>query len=141
MIEITRYEEKYLDSLKKMMLQENITFEQIELCLNHTYIILERDEVLGFGYYNIYDEKVFIDHLYVKKNERLNHLGDSLFRAILNSLFLMQVKTVYMRVDALYDDFLTHEDLYPVEGTYEIVLDQFFSRKCKSEKAKKTPLQ
>ncbi|MBN2796863.1 MAG: hypothetical protein JXR88_15740 [Clostridia bacterium] len=141
MIEITRYESKYETGLKKMMLMEQLNFDDITLCLDHTYVVLEGQEVLGFGYYNIYDDEIYVDHLFIKRNERLNHLGDSLFRAILNSLYLMQVPVVYMRADERYNKFLEHEDLYLNEGRYTIDLTSFFNRKCKSEKASQTPLQ
>lgn len=140
MITITKYELRYDDALKRMMLMENLDYAEIELCRDSLYLVLEGDEVLGFGYYNIYDDEIYIDHLFIKPAERLNKLGDSLFRAILNSIHLMGVKMTYMRENALYDDFLASEDLYLSEGRYVIDLDAFFSRKCNSERQKPTPL-
>jgi hypothetical protein len=140
MISISKYDIKYKDALKKMLLMENLEYSDLELCLDSTFIVVERDAVLGFGYYNNYETGLYIDHLYIQRHERLNKLGDSLFRALLNSLFLKGVQFVKMRDDAVYSVFLKAEEIQLIEGEYVIELDEFFNRKCKSEKALKTPL-
>ena len=139
MIEITRIEDKYLEGLKKMMLQECLNFEEISLCLDTLYIVADRLEVLGFGYYNIYGNDIYLDHLYIKSNERLNKLGDSLFRTILNSLMLQGAESVFMRADVHYDVFLKAENIERKDENFVIYLNEFFSRKCRGSK-KETPL-
>lgn len=139
MIEITRFEDKYLEGLKKMMLQECLNFEEISLCLDTLYIVADRLEVLGFGYYNIYGNDIYLDHLYIKSNERLNKLGDSLFRTILNSLMLQGAERVFMRADVHYDVFLKAENIERKDDDFVIYLNEFFSRKCRGSK-KETPL-
>lgn len=136
MIEITRYKENYSDSLKKMMLQENLDYNEVSLCLDTLYVVLEKQEILGFGYFNLYDNDLFIDHLYIKKSERLNKLGDSLFRTILNALNLSSIKKVYMRNNDLYHDFLVAEDIELTEDKKQflITLPDFFERKCRGSK-------
>lgn len=136
MIEITRYKENYSDSLKKMMLQENLDYNEVSLCLDTLYVVLEKQEILGFGYFNLYDNDVFIDHLYIKKSERLNKLGDSLFRTILNALNISSIKKVYMRNNDLYHDFLVAEDIKLTEDKkrFLITLPDFFERKCRGSK-------
>lgn len=137
MIEITRMEDKYLDGLKKMMLQEGLDYNTVSLCLDSLFVVADRLDVLGFGYYNKYDEEIYIDHLYIKTNERLNKLGDSLFRAILNSLVLSGVQMVYMRHDEKYEGFLRAENIVFDNGRFIIDTNEFFSRKCKGSKEKK----
>jgi len=139
MIEITRIEDKYLEGLKKMMLQENLNFDEISLCLETLYVVADRLDVLGFGYYNVYGSDIYLDHLYIKSNERLNKLGDSLFRTILNSLMLQGAETVFMRADTHYDVFLKAENIERKDDDFVIDLNEFFSRKCRGSK-KKTPL-
>jgi len=139
MIEITRIEEKYLEGLKKMMLQENLNFDEISLCLDTLYVVADRLDVLGFGYYNVYGSDIYLDHLYIKSNERLNKLGDSLFRTILNSLMLQGTETVLMRADTHYDVFLKAENIERKDDEFVIDLNEFFSRKCRGSKTK-TPL-
>jgi len=139
MIEITRIEEKYINGLKKMMLQENLEFNDVSLCLDTLYVVVEKLDVLGFGYYNQYDNDFFIDHLYIKTNERLGKLGDSLFRAILNSMILQGHETVYMRTDSHYDGFLQAENIEKHDDRFVVDLNEFFSRKCRSSK-KETPI-
>ena len=139
MIEIMRIEDKYLEGLKKMMLQECLIFDEVSLCLDTLYIVADRLEVLGFGYYNIYGNDIYLDHLYIKSNERLNKLGDSLFRTILNSLMLQGAETVLMRADSHYDVFLKAENIERKEDDFVIHLNEFFSRKCRGSQ-KKTPL-
>jgi len=139
MIEITRIEEKYLEGLKKMMLQENLNFDEISLCLDTLYVVADRLDVLGFGYYNVYGSDIYLDHLYIKSNERLNKLGDSLFRTILNSLMLQGAEAVFMRANTHYDEFLKAENIERKDGNFVIDLNEFFSRKCRGSK-KKTPL-
>lgn len=136
MIEITRMEEKYLSGLKKMMVQEALDFESVSLCLETLFVVVDRLDVLGFGYYNQYSEKTYIDHLYIKENERLHKLGDSLFRAILNSLTLSGIQTVYMRQDDRYEGFLRAENIVFDNDEFIIDTTEFFSRKCKGSKEK-----
>lgn len=140
MIEILRMEDKYLDGLKKLMKLENLNFEKISLCLDTTFVIIEKKEILGFGYYNAYKinniNKTFIDHLYVKKSERMFKLGDSLFRAILNSLTIHGSSAVYMRKDDLYLEFLKAEEIDLIDNEYIIKLPDFFERKCRGSKIK-----
>lgn len=136
MIEITRMEEKYLSGLKKMMVQEGLDFESVSLCLETLFVVVDRLDVLGFGYYNQYSEKTYIDHLYIKENERLHKLGDSLFRAILNSLTLSGIQTVYMRQDDRYEGFLRAENIVFDNDEFIIDTTEFFSRKCKGSKEK-----
>lgn len=136
MIEITKYEERHHSMLSKMMLQENLDFNEISLCLDTLYIVVERGQALGFGYFNAYDDKIYIDNLYIKKSERMNKLGDSLFRAILNALNLVFLKNVYMRNSDLYRGFLKAEDIEYDKNTDEFVitLPDFFNRKCRGSK-------
>jgi hypothetical protein len=136
MIEITRYEPKYENALRDLMGDEGLRFESIALCLDTSYVVVERNQVLGFGYYNSYHGEIYIDHLFIKPSERFNALGDSLFRALLNALMLQGVKEVYMRTDGPYHAFLEKEEIECVNGRYEIHLEEFFSRKCKGEKSK-----
>lgn len=136
MIEITRVEEKYLEGLKKMMLQECLNYDELSLCFDTLYIVADRLEVLGFGYYNIYGNDIYLDHLYIKANERLNKLGDSLFRTILNSLLMQGVETVFMRADTHYDGFLRAENIERKEDKFVIRLNEFFSRKCRGSQKK-----
>lgn len=139
MIEITRIEDKYLDGLKKLMMQENLEFNDVSLCLETLYVVVDKLDVLGFGYYNQYGDDIYIDHLFIKTNERLTKLGDSLFRAILNSLALQGKEIVLMRSQSHYDGFLRAENIELHEDTFVIDLKEFFSRKCRSEK-KKLPI-
>ncbi len=134
MIEITRIEDKYIDGLKKMMTMEGLDFNAVSLCLESLYVVADRLDVLGFGYFNIYEGEVYIDHLYIKKNERLNKLGDSLFRTILNSLNLNGVQIIYMRDDELYKGFLQAENISFDTGRFIIDTDEFFNRKCRGSK-------
>jgi len=134
MIEITKMDDKYLEGLKKMMVSEGLDFNSVSLCLDSLYVVANRLDVLGFGYYNIYDNEVYIDHLYIKRNERLNKLGDSLFRAILNSLQLQGLTVAYMRKSDLYDGFLKSENILFDEERYIIDTTEFFSRKCRGSK-------
>lgn len=140
MIELTKYDPKYQDALKKMMLTEDLDYKQIALCLETTYVVVDREEVLGFGYFNGYGDKIYLDHLYIKTSERLNFFGDSLFRTILNALQLMGVNRVYMRKDAVYDLFLSKENIAFDGQEYVIDLHEFFNRKCRGEKNIDTPL-
>lgn len=137
MIEITRMDDKYLDGLKKMMTMENLDFNTVSLCLDSLFVVVNRLDVLGFGYYNVYDNEVYIDHMYIKVNERLNKFGDSLFRAILNSLTLQGIQQVYMRNDDLYTGFLKAENIMFVDGRYNIDTGEFFNRKCRGSKVAK----
>ncbi len=134
MIEITKMDDKYLDGLKKMMTSEGLDFNSVSLCLDSLYVVANRLDVLGFGYYNIYDNEVYIDHLYIKRNERLSKLGDSLFRAILNSLQLQGLTVAYMRKSELYDGFLKSENILFEDERYIIDTTEFFSRKCRGSK-------
>jgi len=137
MIEITRFEDKYLDGLKKMMKMENLEFEDVSLCLDSLFVVANRLDVLGFGYYNVYGDEIYIDHIYIKTNERLSKFGDSLFRAILNSLTLQGVTEVFMRNDELYAGFLKAENIALIEDRFVIETGEFFSRKCRGTKEKK----
>lgn len=134
MIEITRVEEKYIDGLKKMMLQENLDYDDVSLCLETLYVVAEKLKILGFGYYNRYEDEIYIDHLYIKKDERLGKLGDSLFRAILNSLALNGHERVYMRADSHYDGFLLAENIEKHGARFLVELNEFFTRKCRGGK-------
>lgn len=136
MIEITKITDKYIDGLKKMMMMENLDYDTVSLCLDSLFVVADKLDVLGFGYYNVYDDETYLDHLYIMKNERLNKLGDSLFRAILNSLQLQGITTIYMRQDPLYDGFLKAENIVFDEERFIIDTQEFFSRKCKGSKKK-----
>lgn len=133
MIKITKMALNYEASLKQMMVKEGI-YEDLSLVYDTMYIVLDGSNVLGFGYSNIYDGEIYLDHLYIETSERLSKLGDSLFRALLNSLALQGITTVYMRNNPIYNDFLNAEDIYLHGDRYEISLDEFFSRKCKGSK-------
>jgi hypothetical protein len=137
MIEITRMEDKYLDGLKKLMMMEGLDFQAVSLCLESLYVVADKLVVLGFGYVNVYDDEVYIDHLYIKRNERLNKLGDSLFRAILNSLAIRGIQLIYMRNDDLYKGFLQAENIVFESNRFVIDVGEFFNRKCRGSKVAK----
>ncbi|MCH4888840.1 hypothetical protein EZV73_14690 [Acidaminobacter sp. JC074] len=134
MIEITKMADKYQEGLKKMMTMEGLDYKTVSLCLDTLFVVVDRLDVLGFGYYNSYDGEVYLDHLYIKKNERLNKLGDSLFRAILNSLQLQGITQIYMRQSDLYDGFLKAENIVFEEDRFAIDTMEFFNRKCRGSK-------
>jgi len=140
MIELTKYTDKYEQGLKRLLLANNMTLDQVRLCLVNTYVVADKDVVLGFGYYNMYDQEIYLDHLFVDPKERLNYLGDSLFRAILNALLMQGVKEVFMRPGQGYDVFLQHENIDLIEDRYVIDLYEFFNRKCRGKKHVETPL-
>lgn len=133
MIKITRMENQYSKALEKLLLQSGIE-DDLSLVYDTMFLVLDGQDVLGFGYYNFYDQDIYLDHLFIKEDERLKKLGDSLFRAILNGIVLKGGKQVYMREDPLYAAFLKAEDLYLEEGKYTIDLYEFFNRKCKGSK-------
>lgn len=135
MIEITRVESKYLPNLQLMMKQEGLDYKTVTLCLESLFVVVDRLDVLGFGYYNAYDGEVYLDHLYIRERERFNKLGDSLFRAILNSLMQQGTRYVYMRNLEVYRGFLKAEDIPFVEERFVIDTHEFFTRKCKGSKA------
>lgn len=134
MIELTKYEPKHETSLKELFFEEGLNFKEISLCLDTTYVVVEREEVLGFAYYNLYDNDIYLDHLFIKPNQRLNYFGDSLFRTLLNALQLQGVKHVFMRQDERYDFFLKKEGIFLENNEYLIDLHEFFNRKCKGSK-------
>ena len=134
MIELTKYEKTYEASLKELFLEEGLDFKEISLCLDTTYVVIEREEVLGFAYYNLYDHDIFLDHLFVKPSQRLNYFGDSLFRTVLNALQLQGVQHVFMRQDNRYDFFLKKEGIFLENNQYKIDLHEFFNRNCKGSK-------
>ncbi len=123
MIEITRYKPLYLEGLKKMMVQENLKFSEISLCLDTLFVIVEREDILGFAYSNIYDGQIFIDHIYVKESERMQKLGDSIFRAILNAHDIEGMQTIYMRNSVLYKGFLDAEEIHLDKSENMFVID------------------
>lgn len=141
MIKISKVDPEHIEALKKLMMMEGLNYDDVSLCLSTLFVVEEREDVLGFGYYNVYGNDIYIDHLYIKESERLNKLGDSLFRAILNSLNIQGVTEVLMRNIDLYSAFLDAEAIEKTdEKIYTIDLIEFFNRKCKSAKLARTPL-
>lgn len=133
MIKITRMSKEYEVSLNKLLLEAEIE-DDLSLVYDTMFVVLDNNHVLGFGYYNTYDHKIFIDQLYIKRSERMQKLGDSLFRAILNANVLEGKTHIYMRDLPIYQDFMRSEELFADQGLYSIDLYEFFDRKCKGSK-------
>lgn len=133
MITITRYETKYESPLKIMCQQEQIQIPSKDQLLD-TFIVFDGKDVLGQGGYAIDGTSVELTSLYIRKNERLSKLGDSLFRGILNALYIQGKITVTMSQAPCYDAFMSAEDIECEDGEYKINLIEFFNRKCRSSR-------
>jgi hypothetical protein len=134
MIELKKYEARDHEGLLDLCSKEQVSSETLLEHLSTTYIISDRDQVLGFAYYIKKNNDIYLKDIYISKNERNHSFGDGLFRTVLNALMLQGHFKVYMEANPIYKDFLIKEDLSMTDGKYCIDLNEFFNRKCKSKK-------
>ncbi len=127
MIRSFRLTEEYINEFNEFL-------EQEDLILNdyiNTFIIMD-DGIAGFS--NYYEEagKIYIKDIFITAEKRNKNLGDTLFRTVLNALYIHNIERVYMKKNPVYFRFLKKENIL-CDEEYSIETHEFFSRPCKGE--------
>ncbi len=128
MVKVFRLTDQYMNEFNEFLEKENIILNDYI----NTFILIE-GTISGFSNYEEIDGKIYIKDIFIMESKRKKNLGDTLFRTVLNALYINNIETVYMKNNPIYSKFLEKENI-SFQGEYIIETHEFFNRPCKGEK-------
>lgn len=122
MITLNKTETKDLRSLKKFLkkykLEESLFIDR----LDQTVVILDRNEILGFGAFAIKGEIGVMDVALISEEALWPSMGDGMIKTMLNTLDLRGVKKAYLLSDEVHSMIIKKIGLISSEVTADTVL-------------------
>jgi len=154
MITINKTETKNLRSLKTFLKKYKMDDSLFIDRLDQTVIILDRDQILGFGAFVIQGDIGVMDVAIISEEILWPSMGDGMIKTMLNTLDLRGVKTAYILSDDAHAAIIEKIGLAPsdnkadyilksvdapwllkdLDKVFETTLPEFFDHACHSAK-------
>lgn len=124
MITVNKTEAKDLRNLKLFLKQYKLEDSLFMDRLDDTVIILDRNEILGFGSFVIKGDTGVIDVAIVSEEVLWPSMGDGLIKTMLNTLDLRGVSNAYLLSDDAHAGVIKKIGLNPSEVNAESILSK-----------------
>ena len=135
--------------IEKILTENNLKIENVQRYISTCMAVYDQEQIIGAAGFIQKESFALIKFIVVKRDRRLEYIGDGLLKALLNlanirgvtkailadgGLFFKKLgfKTVLQDDAVQYREIFTEEGINPGVPLIEVTLPDFFSRACKS---------
>lgn len=129
MLSIRNAEPSDYEALKAYISKEGLT--DFDASIKETMLLVDDNLILGFATAILKDLKPTIDAIYIPEKLRGHLLADAVLRGLLYYFMNRGFERVYALKMPETQDFFEHVGFTDSEFGLEVVLDEFFDRKCR----------
>lgn len=129
MLSIRNAEPADYDAINAFLDKEAL--DHFDPSLKETMLLVDEDYILGFATAVLVDLRPTLDAIFIPQKLRGHLLGDAVLRGLLYYFMNRGFEKVYALDTPVMSEFLRHVGFTEGEFALEVVLEDFFDKKCR----------